>query len=192
MKNGWTHFTTDIEESGGIQGLVKTNYARNMWRIMEKFNVLPTNPDFQRLTTEQISFIIENMVLDNKEAALARQGKRPGEYFEDSDSSWLDEDINSFDPVRDDHQEEDIYAQVRAMSGQEEYERARERYRSVDEWNEFVESGGRAADDLEKERYYQEQLQKVMEEAKQRSAMAERRQTAADLLNSEHDNEEYF
>lgn len=73
--------------------LVKTNYGRNMWRIMKEFNVLPTDPRFQALTTNQLDYIINSMVEDSKEIEKASKGIN-SEVTASDDNFDLDSDMN--------------------------------------------------------------------------------------------------
>lgn len=176
--------------------LVKEPYARNLWLIMDKFKVLPTNPDFMALTENQIGFVLENMVYDANEKNRAQQARKGATFYEDQDTSWVDEDIKDFNPLRDEEDLEAIQEHINNSSTKEDYEQARARYQSVDEWNEFVESGGKHAEDLEKERYKQEQLAKLFGEAQQLTEDSEGIEsisTAIDLFNGEYDDDEdYF
>lgn len=66
--NGVIDFGANIGKGlGGYQQLVKTNYARNIWHIMDRFHVLPTDPRFYNLTDEQINFILYSIIEDNNE-----------------------------------------------------------------------------------------------------------------------------
>lgn len=64
---GWRRFEDNVRKVGGFSRLVKSNYARNLWHILDKFQVLPTDPRFYNLTEDQVSFILASMVEDNKE-----------------------------------------------------------------------------------------------------------------------------
>lgn len=87
--------------------LVKTNYGRNMWRIMKEFNVLPTDPRFQALTTNQLDYIINSMVQDSIEIEKASKGVN-SEVTASDDNFDLDTDMNL--PQGED--EEDLINQV--------------------------------------------------------------------------------
>lgn len=87
--------------------LVKTNYGRNMWRIMKEFNVLPTDPRFQALTTNQLDYIINSMVEDSKEIEKASKGIN-SEVTASDDNFDLDSDMN----LPDEEAEADLINQV--------------------------------------------------------------------------------
>lgn len=68
--------------------LAKTIYSRNLWTVMKKFNVLPSDPAFQNLTDSHIAYIISNMLIDNREEELIRKGIDPSTYVEDDSFEW--------------------------------------------------------------------------------------------------------
>lgn len=68
--------------------LAKTIYSRNLWTVMKKFNVLPSDPAFQNLTDSHIAYIISNMLIDNREEELIRKGIDPSTHVEDDSFEW--------------------------------------------------------------------------------------------------------
>ena len=56
------------------QKLSRTTYGRNLFRVLSKFQVLPTNPDFQALTDVQLDFIVAGMRQEAEDAERARKG----------------------------------------------------------------------------------------------------------------------
>ena len=77
-----------MKEVGGMDKLAKTIYSRNLWTVMKKFNVLPSDPAFQNLTDSHIAYIISNMLIDNREEELIRKGIDPSTYVEDDSFEW--------------------------------------------------------------------------------------------------------
>lgn len=203
-KNGWTRFTTDITIVGGVEKASKSPYSRNLWRIMEKFQVLPSDPNFQNLTDLQVQFIMENMLQDAKEKERALKGNSQ-EYYEDEDDSWYN-DRGEFDPLRDEDDLAALQSHVETVSSKESYEKARARFQSVEEWNKFLEDGGKDAEELQKEQHIQEQLEKAFSEAAKRDGISKESvkaprsgkprnqdiQKAIELFNSEYDDDDAY
>lgn len=76
--------------------LVTTNYGRNLWYIMDKFNVLPTDPSFRALTSPQIDFILRSMMEDKKEIERNQRGSQtagPASY--DTEFDYKGEDFQT-------------------------------------------------------------------------------------------------
>lgn len=69
-----------------MRSVAKNPYGRNMWRIMDKFQVLPTDERFQNLSPDQIEYIFANMEMDMKEEARRAKGLK--NTVEDDDDSW--------------------------------------------------------------------------------------------------------
>lgn len=138
-----------------------------MWRIMEKFGVLPTDERFQNLNDEQVGFILESMRLDNKEESLAARGVDAKNHFEDDDDSFWNVPIEDFVALKEEHDEQDIAKQVEELVGKESMQKARERFNSTEEYNKFLESGGKLARQMEVDNYIDERLKSVYDEAKE-------------------------
>lgn len=120
----------DIQELGGMKHVAKNNYGRNMWRIMEKFQVLPTDERFQNLSPDQIEYIFANMEMDMKEQQRMAKGLK--NTVEDDDDSWWNEDSETFDPLREDHDEDDLAKQVDALLTETERRKKAERIKADD------------------------------------------------------------
>ncbi len=80
---------------------------------MKTFNVLPSSPDFQNLTNDQIEFIIEQMNIDYKERNHKGFNADLGAY--DYDDGWFTSDIEDFEPLVAGHDEADIVRQAAAL-----------------------------------------------------------------------------
>lgn len=74
---------------------------------MKEFNVLPTDPRFQALTTNQLDYIINSMVEDSKEIEKASKGIN-SEVTASDDNFDLDSDMN----LPDEEAEADLINQV--------------------------------------------------------------------------------
>lgn len=101
-----------------------------MWRLMEKFQVLPTDERFQSLSPEQIEYIFANMELDAKEAERRNKGLK--NTVEDDDDSWWYEDSNTFEPLREDHDEDELAKQVDSLLTETERRKKEERIKADD------------------------------------------------------------
>lgn len=164
--NGWIHFATnqEIDALGGMGKVVKNPLSRNLWHIMKEFKVLPTDERFINLSDDHIGFILGNMVYDQKLEDQARKGVNPDSYYEDEEDEYWNQPIEDFEALKEEHDELAIAEQVEALTNKEELAKVRERFKSTEEWNEFMDKGGALAERAEKEKYLQEKLTKMYEE----------------------------
>ena len=150
-----------------METLVKTNTSRNMWTIMKEFKVLPTNPDFQALTDDQVGFIIGNMNKDAEIAALIAKGIDPDSQVTDSDTTWWDTPIDEFDPKGNlDIDESDIAKQLEELTSEDDRRKLAKISEGNQEWADYLEEEGNANEMLSTEHIIQENLRKAMDEAK--------------------------
>lgn len=141
-----------------MENLVKETYARNMWRIMDKFNVLPTEDRFKNLTTEQLSFILESMNRDNwEQRQLAKGITNFDDVKEDSDTSFLHVKEEDFEVLPDFLDADDINKKMLERLSESEKAKHSERLKA-----EF-EDGGQDEPDLHHESIM-EQIRKNLEE----------------------------
>ena len=134
---------------------------------MDHFKVLPTDERFKELSDEQLAFIMESMSLDIKERELAMKGVDKNNYFEDSDESFWEVPLDEFNVLEDGHDAEDIARQAAELVGRENLRKVRDRFETTQEYNEFLEKGGKLAREVESDRIQQEQLEKVFKEARE-------------------------
>lgn len=120
----------DIQDLGGMRSVAKNPYGRNMWRIMDKFQVLPTDERFQNLSPDQIEYIFANMEMDMKEEARRAKGLK--NTIEDDDDSWWYEDSETFEPLKEEHDEEDLAKQVDSLLTETERRKKEERIKADD------------------------------------------------------------
>lgn len=120
----------DIQDLGGMRSVAKNPYGRNMWRIMDKFQVLPTDERFQNLSPDQIEYIFANMEMDMKEEARRARGLK--NTIEDDDDSWWYEDSETFEPLKEEHDEEDLAKQVDSLLTETERRKKEERIKADD------------------------------------------------------------
>lgn len=120
----------EIQDLGGMRAVAKNPYGRNMWRIMDKFQVLPTDERFQNLSPDQIEYIFANMEMDMKEEARRARGLK--NTIEDDDDSWWYEDSETFEPLKEEHDEEDLAKQVDSLLTETERRKKEERIKADD------------------------------------------------------------
>lgn len=106
LTSGQVDFADDLDKVGGTKSLAREPYARNLWAIMSKFNVLPTDKRFQDLTEMQVSLLIEEMNIDSQFA----RGKDPL-----SDDYTYDETFDENYELPSDEEQESVAAQLEAM-----------------------------------------------------------------------------
>ena len=148
-----------------MKKLVKTPYARNMWRVMDKFQVLPTDERFQSLTDPQLGFIFESMALDAKETSLARRGINPNNYFEDDDTSWWNTPTKEFTALKEDDDEEEIVRKMKERTNQAHLDKMRENFSSTEEWNKYLAESGITNRKIETAEIVRESLEKAYRDA---------------------------
>lgn len=139
---------------------------------MKEFKVLPTNPDFQALTSHQVEFIMANMETDAEIQKLIAQGKDPSNFIKDSDSSWWEDSVEEFDPKGGlDISDEEISRQVEELTSIEDRKRLEKISEDNQEWSDYLETEGNDRDQMTTENTIQEKLRKAQEDA-QRLASA--------------------
>ena len=106
LTSGQVDFADDLDKVGGTKSLAREPYARNLWAIMSKFNVLPTDKRFQDLTEMQVSLLIEEMNIDSQFA----RGKDPL-----SDDYAYDETFDENYELPSDEEQESVAAQLESM-----------------------------------------------------------------------------
>ncbi len=139
---------------------------RNMWALLEKFNVFPTNEDFRNLDDDQIELIFLSMEQDSKEADRRARGvKSDGEWEDDSfeEEVWNAKD---WDIVKEGHDMDDIARQVNALTQEEDKKNLLSKFDSLDEYNEYLENGGKTVRESETEDYINRQIIAAQEKAK--------------------------
>ena len=106
LTSGQVDFADDLDKVGGTKSLAREPYARNLWAIMSKFNVLPTDKRFQDLTEMQVSLLIEEMNIDSQFA----RGKDPL-----SDDYSYDETFDEDYELSSEEEQESVAKQLEAM-----------------------------------------------------------------------------
>jgi hypothetical protein len=169
---GWAPFETRRKEVGGLERLARTPYMRNMWLIMKTFSVLPTDPRFRELTDEQINLMLLSFREDAREAELARKGLAvDSEHF---DSTFEDEvwnaKVGEWDILKDGHDADEIARQVETMTRAEDQKNLATKFESLDEYNAYLEAGGKTARETEVEQYINKRLAEAEEKARMLAA----------------------
>lgn len=157
MRSSVTPFVQDSISSADFNWTIKQPYSRNMWIIMREFKVLPTDPRFQELTSEQIAFILSNMEEDiiQREKAF-NKNKGNDESFKDPDTSWYEDEFTDIDYDIDYDKMEESVERI-------ENEEAKKKREQI---NEMLEEGNDAEKLQETELTVQNNIQKALEEAK--------------------------
>lgn len=138
---------------------------------MKEFKILPTNPDFQALTDDQVGFIMENMNQDSEIQALINKGHDPSKHISDEDDSWWEESVEDFNPKGNlDVSDDEIAAQVEALTTEEDRQKLAQIIEGNDEWAEYLEEEGNEQEQLTIENVIQENLRKAKEDAQRMSA----------------------
>lgn len=124
---------------------------------MREFKVLPTDPRFQELTSEQIAFILSNMEEDiiQREKAF-NKNKGDDESFKDPDTSWYEDEFTDIDYDIDYDKMEESVERI-------ENEEAKKKREHI---NEMLEEGNDTEKLQETELTVQNNIQKALEEAK--------------------------
>lgn len=157
MRSSVTPFAQDSINSEDFNWTIKQPYSRNMWIIMREFKVLPTDPRFQELTSEQIAFILSNMEEDiiQREKAF-NKNKGDDESFKDPDTSWYEDEFTDIDYDIDYDKMEESVERI-------ENEEAKKKREQI---NEMLDEGNDTEKLQETELTVQNNIQKALEEAK--------------------------
>lgn len=175
----------EIYDAGGIKAVARNQMSRNLWAIMKEFKVLPTNSDFQKLTGEQIEFIIASMNYDAKLAERQAKGIDINTTMEDFDDSWWYESHEEFEPLREGHDEEDIARQVEERLTQAERKSLRDRFDSEKEYQEYIKNGGLDLENNSMREVIKKNIEKAREEAESGEFKNDDITTTEDMDNEE-------
>lgn len=133
---------------------------------MKEFNILPTNPDFQALTSDQVGFIMANMKKDAEIRELLAKGYDPEEHIKDTDESWWNEPLEDFNPKGLlDIPDEEIAKQVEALTSEEDRRKLAGIIEGSEDWADYMENEGNENEQATTESVIQENLRKAQEEA---------------------------
>ncbi|UPI12085.1 hypothetical protein [Bacillus phage SBSphiJ6] len=156
-----------------MKRLARTPYMRNLWLIMKTFNVLPTNKDFRELSDDQIDMMIYSFKEDAREAELARKGLTvESEHF---DASFEEEvwnaDVGKWEVLKEGHDPNEIAKQVEMLTRKEDLKNLAGKFDSLEEYNKYLEEGGKPAREMDVERHIDKQIALAMEKARQLEAV---------------------
>lgn len=192
-KNGWTPFATNLEEVGGVKTIVDKPISRNLWTIMREFNVLPTDPRFQALTEDQVGFIMKNMEKDAEIRTMIARGQDPNSHFKDAETEWWDVSIDKFDPKgKLDISDEEIYAQVEALTSEDDRKKLQDISEGNEEWAEYLEEEGNERDRITTESIIQEKLRQAQEDARRMTSAGESNWGKARMSEEEEERSDDF
>ena len=144
---------------------------RNLWAIMTKFNVLPSNEDFRKLTDAQIDLILYSMEEDYREMERASKGIQvDSEHY---DSSFEDEvwnrDVGDWEVLKEGHDPDEIARQVEALTRAEDLKNLSTRFDGLEEYSDYLAAGGKTVRETEVEQYINRQLALAEEKARRLS-----------------------
>lgn len=124
---------------------------------MREFKVLPTDPRFQELTSEQVAFILSNMEEDITQREKAfNKNKGDDESFRDPDTSWYEDEFTDIDYDIDYDKMEESVERI-------ENEEAKKKREQI---NEMLNEDNDTEKLQETELTVQNNIQKALEEAK--------------------------
>lgn len=92
------------------------------------------------------------------------KGLNSKNHYEDDDDSFWNVDMKDFVALKEEHDEENIAEQVSELVGKETIRKAKERFKSTEEYNQFLEKGGKLARQMEVDSYIEDRLKAVYEE----------------------------
>lgn len=76
---------------------------------MKDFHLLPSSPDIQNLTSDQLSFILANYKRDSLEL------QRKSGKGQDDNNEWWYQDEKEFEPIVEGHDEQDLARQAQRL-----------------------------------------------------------------------------
>ena len=154
-----------------MKQLARTPYMRNLWAVLTKFEVLPTNNDFRALSDYQIDMILYSMGEDAREMELARKGmKVDGDHYDSSfDEEVWNKDVGDWEVLKEGHDPDEIARQIEKLTREEDLKNLAGRFDGLDEYNEHLEAGGKTARETVVEQYINKRIAEAEEMARERS-----------------------
>ena len=134
---------------------------------MKTFQELPTSEEFRKLSDLQIDLILYSLEEDFREAERARKGlTAEADYFD----STFDEEVWSKKPgewevLKEGHDPNKIAQQVEELTREEDLKNLYSKFDSLDEYNAYLEAGGKTTRETEVEQYIDRQIQAAQEKA---------------------------
>lgn len=163
---GCLPFASSLKEFGGMHGLSRIPYSRNLWLIMKEFNVLPTDERWLKLTDMQIDWILNSMQRDGEELERRSSGMELEAEFQDYDNSWYEVSHEEFNPVREGDDEDEIARQLATMTSEEDMARLKARWEESEEVESIRAQGGTTIEEDTINELIANNVKKAMEEAK--------------------------
>jgi hypothetical protein len=150
---------------------------RNLWGLMTKFKVLPTNEDFRQLSDSQIDLMIYSMNEDYREMEMAKKGiQLDSQHYDSSfeEEVW-NKDVGDWDVLKEGHDPNDIARQVEALTRSEDVKNLASKFDSLDEYNAYLEAGGKTGRETEVEQHINRQIAIAEEKARRIEAAGGRK-----------------
>jgi hypothetical protein len=149
---------------------------------MKEFQVLPTNEDFRNLSDDQIDLILYSISEDHREMELARKGLSvDSNYYDTSfDEEVWNKPVGDWEVLKDGHDPNDIARQVEELTKAEDLKNLAMKFDSLDEYNAYLEAGGKTTRETEVEQYINKQLAVAEEKAKRLQATSGKKQLVDD------------
>jgi len=102
-----------------MKEIAKTSQARFEWWVQTKFNVLPTDPRYRSLTTEQFDLMYHHFLIDNPEEEDVVKAASDPDYKEDEPEHYEDpefmkawDDMENDEAVKGEVEEKDEFEEV--------------------------------------------------------------------------------
>lgn len=135
---------------------------------MKTFNVLPTNPDFRKLSDMQLELMLYSLEEDHREMELARKGLAvESEHY---DSSFEEEvwsrDVGDWEVLKEGHDPDEIARQIEEITKEEDKINLMSKFDSLEEYNDYLEAGGQTPREAEVSEYIDNQIRAAQERAK--------------------------
>ena len=135
---------------------------------MKTFQILPTNEDFRNLSDSQIDLILYSMEEDHRERELARKGLSVDSQYYDTtfDEEIWNKEVGDWEVLKEGHNPDAIAKQVEELTRAEDLKNLYSKFDSLDEYNAYLEAGGKTGRETEVEEYINKQIQMAEEKAK--------------------------
>ncbi|BAF81296.1 putative RNA polymerase [Enterococcus phage EF24C] len=133
---------------------------------MKKFKVLPSDPAWQNLTSDQVEWILYNMERDIEEQERLAKGMQLESEFQDYDDSWYDKPHNEFSPIREGDDEEEIARKLSEITSEEDMAKLKARWEASQEVDAIRAEGGTTIEEDTINELIANNVKKAMEEAR--------------------------
>lgn len=128
---------------------------------------MPTNKDFRNLTDDQLDLILYSLQEDNREMELAQKGLAVDSDYYDStfeEEIW-NKEVGDWEVLKEGHDANSIAKQVEELTREEDRKNLYSKFDSLEEYNKYLEEGGKTSRETEVEEYINKQLRAAKEKA---------------------------